>query len=141
MRVLLDTNIALRVFDSTSEAADLNAILHRLRATGRVPTIAPQVLYEAYVVLTREPQQNGWGLDSSAAIKALRSYQSACDLLPDPDGLTETWMQVCEAFNVRGKQAHDARLVAFMNLHGITELLTLNPGDFGRYDGIHIIGA
>ncbi|MEN6357468.1 MAG: hypothetical protein ABFD83_10330 [Armatimonadota bacterium] len=38
--------------------------------------------------------------------------------------------------NVNGKQAHDARIVALMLAHGITHILTLNPGDFSRYTGV-----
>jgi predicted nucleic acid-binding protein len=31
-----------------------------------------------------------------------------------------------------GVQVHDARIVAVMNVHGVTHLLTLNGGDFSR---------
>lgn len=34
------------------------------------------------------------------------------------------------------KQVHDARLVALMQAHGITHILTLNGSDFTRYPGI-----
>ena len=33
-------------------------------------------------------------------------------------------------------QVHDARLVALMQVHGITHILTLNRADFARYPGI-----
>ena len=110
-----------------------------MRAAGRIPTVAPQVLYDAYVVLTREPRDNGWGLRPTTAVKALLAYSSACELLPDPDGLTQEWLRVCSDHEVWGKQAHDARLVAFMKLHGIPELATLNPGDFARYPEIQTV--
>ena len=32
-----------------------------------------------------------------------------------------------------GVQVHDARLVAAMKIHGINHILTLNVGDFKRY--------
>lgn len=140
MRVLLDTNVALRVFDAGStDYGRLNAAIARLRAAGCIPTVAPQVLYEAYVVLTRGPNENGWGLSPDEAVKALAAYSSACELLPDPAGLTQEWLTVCADHEVRGKQAHDARLVAFMRLHGIAELATLNPGDFSRYTEIQTV--
>jgi predicted nucleic acid-binding protein len=41
-----------------------------------------------------------------------------------------------EAYSVIGKPAHDARIVALMLAHGVTQLLTLNPSDFARYQGI-----
>lgn len=40
---------------------------------------------------------------------------------------------------VRGKQVHDARLIAFMRAHGFDHILTLDPGDFQRYPGITIL--
>jgi hypothetical protein len=37
---------------------------------------------------------------------------------------------------VQGVQGHDARLVAWMQSHGLTHVLTLNAADFARYPGI-----
>jgi predicted nucleic acid-binding protein len=37
---------------------------------------------------------------------------------------------------VSGKQAHDARIVAAMKVHGVTHLLTFNTDDFKRYTDI-----
>ncbi|MCS6859946.1 MAG: hypothetical protein NZT92_06465 [Abditibacteriales bacterium] len=37
---------------------------------------------------------------------------------------------------MRGVQVHDAYLVAAMRVHGITNLLTFNVGDFASYPGI-----
>jgi hypothetical protein len=34
---------------------------------------------------------------------------------------------------VSGVQVHDARLAAVMRVHGVTHILTFNPGDFARY--------
>jgi predicted nucleic acid-binding protein len=40
---------------------------------------------------------------------------------------------------VKGKNAHDARLVAAMVRHGLTHILTFNAQDFSRYRGITIM--
>ena len=37
---------------------------------------------------------------------------------------------------VIGVQVHDARLVALLQVHGVTHILTLNTADFHRYHGI-----
>ena len=37
-----------------------------------------------------------------------------------------------------GKLAHDAHLVAVMQVYGITEILTLNGVDFRRFPGIAV---
>ncbi len=46
------------------------------------------------------------------------------------------WRQLLVAFNVQGVAEHDARLVSMMLVAGITQVLTLNTGDFRRYPGI-----
>jgi predicted nucleic acid-binding protein len=38
--------------------------------------------------------------------------------------------------SVMGVEVHDAKLVASMNVYGITHLLTFNLTDFRRYSGI-----
>ena len=38
--------------------------------------------------------------------------------------------------NVKGKQAHDTRLVAAMERHGVKHLLTFNKSDFARFPAI-----
>jgi predicted nucleic acid-binding protein len=38
-----------------------------------------------------------------------------------------------------GKPAHDARLIAAMQRHGITVILTFNANDFSRYQSIRPI--
>ncbi len=48
----------------------------------------------------------------------------------------ERWLDLCTRHAVRGRQAHDTRLVAVMLAHGITHLVTLNAGDFERYSEI-----
>ena len=43
------------------------------------------------------------------------------------------------AHGISGVAVHDARLVAFMNVYGVTRVLTLNAKDFARYRGINVI--
>lgn len=38
-----------------------------------------------------------------------------------------------------GVQVHDAKLIASMNVYGITSLLTFNVVDFKRYRGINAV--
>jgi ssRNA-specific RNase YbeY (16S rRNA maturation enzyme) len=41
--------------------------------------------------------------------------------------------------DVKGKNAHDARLFAYMLIHGVTHLLTFNLSDFTRFAEIQVI--
>ena len=50
----------------------------------------------------------------------------------------EPWHQLVEQ-QVLGKNAHDARLIAAMQRHGLTHLLTFNGEDFRRYPGIQLL--
>jgi predicted nucleic acid-binding protein len=47
---------------------------------------------------------------------------------------------VLAAYDVGGKQVHDANVVATMLTHGITRLLTFNTGDFSRFADIITLG-
>lgn len=42
-------------------------------------------------------------------------------------------------FELRGRAAHDARLVAAMERHAISHIPTFNTGDFTRYPGITVL--
>jgi hypothetical protein len=60
-------------------------------------------------------------------------------LLPDTRALLPEWERLVTASGVTGKNAHDARLVAAMIVHGVTHLLTFNVADFSRYSGIIVL--
>ena len=46
------------------------------------------------------------------------------------------WQALARNYDVKGKNAHDARLVAAMQRHGIGHLLTFNKPDFTRFAGV-----
>jgi hypothetical protein len=46
------------------------------------------------------------------------------------------WRRLVVAHRVMGVEVNDARLVAFLAVHGITHLLTPNAADFARYSGV-----
>lgn len=58
------------------------------------------------------------------------------NFLPDSELVHFEWKRLVEEHQVCGKQVHDARIVASMNVHGVSRLLTLNPSDFKRYQQI-----
>ncbi len=61
---------------------------------------------------------------------------SRARLLRDERAVYDCWRELVAKYGIQGKQAHDARLVAAMQRHGITHLLTFNTSDFSRYPGI-----
>ncbi|MEX0641079.1 MAG: hypothetical protein WD468_00180 [Pirellulales bacterium] len=46
---------------------------------------------------------------------------------------------LADTSDVKGKPAHDARLVAAMTRHSITHILTFNVDDFRRFSGIEVL--
>jgi hypothetical protein len=49
------------------------------------------------------------------------------------------WQRLVVQHDVKGRNAHDARLVAAMNVHGVGHILTFNITDFTRYPGIIVL--
>lgn len=139
MSLLLDTNILLRAVQPVSpHHADVVATVERLYQADIDLCVVPQVIYEFWVAATRPVAVNGLGMDVPAAThsveEALRDYR----LLKDERGIFGHWQYLVTANNVQGKQAHDARLVAAMQRHGVANLLTFNKPDFARFAGIAV---
>ena len=59
-------------------------------------------------------------------------------LLPDPESLLPTWRTLIVKHDVKGKPAHDARLVAAMICLGIRTIVTFNTADFGRFTEVKV---
>lgn len=122
------------------EHVRISSRLHDLIRMGDRPCVSSQVYTEAWSVLTRPVELNGYGLNPTLAAQRIRGSMENFNLLPDPSGLFERWLSLCEDFRVLGRQGHDARIAAWMELHGVSRILTLNPGDFSRYPHIETIG-
>jgi predicted nucleic acid-binding protein len=140
MKALLDTNIVLRNANRSDAQHGLVADwLRRLVEAGADLCVAPQVLYEYWVVATRPAEVNGLGLSIDEARASIATFRDAYALLPDPPELLDRWLELCTRHTVSGRPAHDARLVAYMLCHDIEQLLTLNADDFTRYGEIRCL--
>src|SRR5436305_381745 len=123
MNVLLDTNILGRMLEPGHPQ-------HRVAhdATGALVLrgdnlcVVPQVLYEFWVVATRPVAVNGLGLTVAQAAAELIGLRTLFPLLSDTPAIYREWESLVVAHNVSGKNAHDARLVAAMAVHGLTHL-------------------
>jgi predicted nucleic acid-binding protein len=82
---------------------------------------------------------NGLGLSPAETQAKLRGLLSMFHLLRDERRIYEHWHQLVGKYEVKGKQVHDARLVAAMLRHDISHLLTFNASDFARYSEITVI--
>jgi len=70
------------------------------------------------------------GLTHDVTRRRLRTVERITALLPDSVETYARWKDLVITNEVKGRQVHDAKLVALMSVYGMTHLLTLNPGDF-----------
>ena len=82
---------------------------------------------------TRPVKRNGFGLAPANADRLLRLVERLFPLLPDSPTVYTEWRHLVVSFGVSGIQAHDARIVAAMIIHGVIHILTFNTTDFVRY--------
>ena len=135
--VLLDTNVLLRLIDrNDARHTACRHSIEKLLGQGEDVYLAPQVLIESWVVSTRptDAAPPGFGWMPETASKHLAGVRRMFRMLDDGAGVFERWLHLVETCSIRGKRAHDARLVAFMQQHGIEQILTLNPKDFAGLD-------
>jgi predicted nucleic acid-binding protein len=137
MKALLDPNVVLRdVIAADPQHPQVRAALQRLIGNGWDLCLAPQNLIQFWVVATRPPAVNGLGLTPDEVREKSERLMQSFLFLPDPADLIPRWLRICHGHAVLGRQAHDARLVPFMQAHAIDHLITLNESDFARYGGI-----
>jgi predicted nucleic acid-binding protein len=137
MRILLDANILCRLVQPghAHHQAAADAV-DALQLRGDDLCVVPQVLYEFWAVAARPTAVNGLGLPVVAADAELTRLLSIFPILYDTPTLFSEWRRLVTAHQVSGRNAHDARLVAAMAVHGLTPLLTFNTQDFARYPGV-----
>ena len=140
MLLLIDTNLLLRLVEP-AHAQHTMAIgaIESLAPLGHEPVIVPQVVYEFWAVATRPVIANGLGMTAAETQLKLNGLLSALRVLRDERSIYERWQQVVADHEVKGKQVHDARLVAAMLRHDISHLLTFNATDFARYAEITVV--
>lgn len=137
MNVLVDTNILVRLSDAGCPSHfDCDRAVSFLLGRGDMLFFCAQVTIEYWAVATRPRAANGLDFEPAEAEIELRDFDNMLILLPEPPDIAARWRALVNEHTVRGKQAHDARLVALMEAHGLAHLLTLNGSDFARYPGI-----
>jgi predicted nucleic acid-binding protein len=142
MSILLDTNVLARLTQDTSpQHAIARSSVDGWQKHGETLCIVPQNLYEFWVICTRPlgAPHNGLGLTIAQAEVERSRALSLFTFQPDTPGVYTEWERLVVRHQVKGRSAHDARMVAAMMAHGITHLLTFNLSDFSRYSEIQVI--
>jgi predicted nucleic acid-binding protein len=140
MAILVDASILVRVLDERSpDSTKCFAAMQKARARRGEFFICAQTAIEFWVVATRPLDVNGLGLTPVQADAALTEYERFLAALPEPPDIAARWRQLVRQHGVSGRPAHDTRLVAMMETHGIPTVLSLNVRDFRRYPSIRVI--
>ncbi len=140
MRVQLDTNILTRVAQPGHPMHE-NALdaLAALRQRGEELCILPQNLYEFWVVATRPLSVNGLGMSPVQAEAEIAQIKRLFRFLSDTPAVYPEWERLVLQYSVSGKSAHDARIVAAMTVHHLSQVLTFNADDFKRFSDISVL--
>ena len=140
MRILLDTNVLLRLGDSGRDlhVSSVEAVTW-LSSNGYEIVLVPQLIYEYWVVATRPTENNGLGMHPEQVDQVISQWLTLFPILLDERGVFKSWRELVTRYDVKGKVAHDARLVAAMERHAVNYLLTCNRADFLRFASITAI--
>jgi predicted nucleic acid-binding protein len=134
VRILIDTNLLLAIANSNhAHHRVASEAIQRLLGAQHEVAVVPQNLYEFWVVLTRPAKANGFDYSTQVADAEIRKHRQVFGLLADVPAIFDRWQRLVVQFDVKGKTAHDARLVASMLVHGADAILTFNGADFARY--------
>jgi hypothetical protein len=76
------------------------------------------------------------GLTIPETERRLRIIERLFLVLPDSPATYGHWRKLVVSLGLMS-QVLETRLVGFLKASGLTELLTLNPTDFGRYPSIN----
>jgi predicted nucleic acid-binding protein len=131
--VFLDTNILVYAsFSGTVFHAAARARLSEFETNGTILWVSRQVLREFLAVTTRpgtllSPPETG------ALLQLVRQFEATFQIADEDAGVTTLLLDLLKSRAIRGKQIHDANIVATMRRYGIPSLLTNNMSDFARY--------
>jgi predicted nucleic acid-binding protein len=140
MSYLADTNIVGRwALPQDPLYPQVRAAVLALRQRGETLYITAQNLLEFRAFVTRPLEANGLGMTAAQASNEIARIEAAFPLLPEMPTIFPLWRSLADTYGVIGRQVYDARLVAVMMAHGVSHLLTLNPGHFRRFAEITVV--
>ncbi len=141
MRILTDSNILLRLTQETHPLhRRADSALYALRSRGDEPCVVAQVVYEYWTVCTRPVEsENGLGMTVRNTASEMRRLQQLFPVYRDERAIFDRWEELVTRHEVKGKNAHDARIVAAMLHHRLTHLLTFNDSHFKRFTEITVL--
>jgi predicted nucleic acid-binding protein len=141
MDILVDTGVLLRLVIRTDPAHfESRQAVRILKSRGDKLIALTQNAAEFWNVCTRPSSaRGGYGLSIQETAKKLRLIERLVEFRPDSMTTFQEWKRLLTAYSVSGVQVYDTRLVAAMNIYGVSHILTFNGNDFKRFSGITVI--
>ena len=140
MNYLIDTNLLVRAVDRKDpECRTARDVLKKLIGNQDALYILPQITAEFWVVCTRARKKNGLGYTAARVRRYITRFESFFFLVLETEDVYREWNQLVSTHSITGPEAHDTRIVAAMNVHGIENIVSFNVDDFAGYDSIRVI--
>lgn len=132
-KVFVDTNILLRlILKQMKQHAQVDALVKRVVSEGAELWISGQVIRE-FIVQATHPLTLTEPLSIQEVVEEVKAIKPLFQIADDTSAVRERLLELVQEYPTRGKQVHDANLVATMLAHGIDTLLTLNADDLKRF--------
>lgn len=135
---LLDTNVLLQPLRSEDGVRENYLRYFSDITRNHSVFINGQILREAWSVLTRPAESNGYGFTSPEAHELCTQWQRAFQWIGPARNQDTIWLDLVLTYNVKGRRCHDASLVASALAHGLDGIVTLNGKDFAMFKNLHI---
>ena len=133
-KAFVDTNILLRAVLSRVPLHDeAEAMIQRMLDQDVELWISRQVIRE-YLVQATHPRTFSPPLAIDQVVYQLAMIEGPFRVADDTGAVTAQLLALLQTYPTRGKQIHDANIVATMLTYDITVLLTLNVADFRRFE-------
>ena len=135
---LFDTNIFLRLAEKNNPLRQvILQALQIFRARRETVCFTPQVLSEFWNVCSRSVNAcGGLGLSLAETERKVSLIEKHFRLFPDNLATFQEWRKIVRDFAISCVQVHDAKLVASMIVHGVSNLVTFNTKEFRRFPQI-----
>ena len=139
-RLFCDTNVLLSAIDRGRVLH--NQALHVLNVLpnqGLELCVSGQVVREFLAVCTRPVDANGLGLTPATAADNVEAILERSTVLDENRNVARRLLRLTRAVKCSGKRLHDANIVATMQEHGLTRLVTGNVSDFRRFGDLQLV--
>lgn len=128
--IMLDTNVLVYAVDTTAAAhVPCRRTVQRAMSGSLDAVIVPQVLMEFYAVVT-SPRRVRTPLAPTDAMAQVNDWRATIPVHYPTARCLDELTALVSALQRPGQGVHDLFLAAQMLAHGISDICTLNAGDF-----------